>query len=166
MAQWYVLAIQAQRWRKIIDKLHALDVETYYPMRTIWRKQRSGPRKRIDMPLIPSYLFVATNLTERSARSILFIDGIACFLSARGEYSECPSGDIKRMRLAEAQGDYDETTRIIEQLVVGNIVPIVSGALMGHHATIKAINGIHVTASVDMFGKTHDVLFSVDSLSE
>lgn len=161
-----MLAIQAQRHKKIIEKLEALNVAVYYPQRTIWRKQRRGPRKRVDLPLIPAYVFVATDLTQRSARSILSIDGIRSFLGVRGVPSVCEDADIERMRLSVANGDYDETSRIIEQFTVGDIVPIEWGGLNGMHMTIKAIDGKRVTGDVMLFGRSNEVTIDVDNMSK
>lgn len=163
---WYVLAIQAQRWRKIIEKLEALDVTTYYPMRTIWRKQRKGPRKRIDMPLIPAYVFVATDLTARSARSILSIDGIRCFISALGEPSVCRDSEVARMRHSAANGDYDETARIIEQFIVGQRVLVEYGGIAGMTMTITGIDGKRISGDVELFGRTNAVSIDVDNLAK
>lgn len=163
-AFWYVIAIQAQRWRKIIEKLEELDVSVYYPQRTIWRKQRRGPRKRIDIPLIPAYVFVATDLTRRSARSILSIDGIRCFLGVQGVPSVCDDADIARLRLSVANGDHDETSRIIDQFTVGDVVPIEWGGLTGMNMTIKAIDGKRVIGDVMLFGRSNAVAIDIDSL--
>jgi transcription antitermination factor NusG len=161
-----VLTIQAQRWRKIIEKLEVLDVSVYYPQRTIWRKQRRGPRKRIDMPLIPAYVFVAIDLTARSARSILSIDGIRSFIGVQGVPSVCDYADITRLRHAVANGDHDETSRIIEQFTVGDIVPIEWGGLAGMHMTIKAIDGKRVTGDVTLFGRSNETTIDIDSLAK
>jgi transcription antitermination factor NusG len=165
-AFWYVLTIQAQRWRKIIEKLEALDVSVYYPQRTIWRKQRRGPRKRIDMPLIPAYVFVAIDLTARSARSILSIDGIRSFVGVQGVPSVCDDADMSRLRLSVANGDHDETSRIIEQFTVGDVVPIEWHGLAGMHMTIKAIDGKSITGDVMLFGRSNEVTIDIDNIAK
>src|ERR1700744_6401152 len=134
---WYVLAIQAARHRKILTKLDDLAIVTLYPQRTIWRKQRSGPRKRSDVPLIPSYVFVELELSARHYRSILSIKGVSCFLGASGQPQACRAPEIDRIRAAIARGDYDETLQRIANIVVGQRYEI---AGMGLYGTVTAIN--------------------------
>lgn len=162
---WHVLTISAQRHKKILTKLEAIDVETYYPMKTIWRKQRSGPRKRSQSPLIPSYLFVATDLNRRSARSILSISGIHRFISTEGVPSICPDDQVERMRRSEACGNYDETARIIAQLIVGDTVPIYDGPFSGFNGIVRAINERRVSLDVELFGQLNTVEIDIDKLS-
>lgn len=159
-----MLAIQSQRHKRIREKLDDLGVVNYYPMRTIWRKQRTGPRKRDERPLIPSYLFVTCDLNTRSARSILSIDGIHNFLGIQGEPSLCDADELERIRACEAAGDYDETLKRIAILLVGQTVPINVGPFDGHAGTITAIDGSSVTLAVSMFGKTHPIKINIDNL--
>lgn len=161
---WYVLAIRSQQHKKIREKLDDIAVESYYPMRTIWRKQRSGPRVRREYPLIPSYLFVACDLTTRSARSILSIDGIMAALGIDGNWGECDSDELQRLRSCEARGDYDETAQIIEQLIVGQSWSIPDGPFAGHVGVVKTIDGSNVRLDVQLFGRTNTIKFNIDNL--
>jgi transcriptional antiterminator NusG len=160
-----VLAIQSQRWRRIIEKLAELDdVESFYAMRTIWRKQRTGPRKRIERPLIPSYLFVQCDLTSRSARSILSIDGIINFLGIQGVPSPCDDAQLERIRSAQASGNYDETTAAVAEFVLGQTVPISVGPFAQYHGTITSILGDELELDVMLLGRSNTIKVSVDSV--
>jgi transcriptional antiterminator NusG len=161
---WHVLAIQAQRHRRVREKLDELGVTHYYPMRTIWRTQRRGPRKRVDLPLIPAYLFVDCDLTRRSARSILSIDGIRCFLGVAGVPGEVDSAELTRLRDAVLRGDHDETARRLAKLNIGDMVSIYDGAYTGFTGPIVAINGERVSLDIELFGRSNTMTIDIDKL--
>jgi transcription antitermination factor NusG len=138
-------------------------------MRAVWRKQRTGPRKRVEYPLIPSYLFVDVDLTKGnrtySAKTILSIDGVINFLGVRGEPSECDLDKLDAIRRSEARGDYDETLAHIEQLLIGQKMTIEDGPFRDLTATITTICGNQVMADIQMFGRTMAVKISIDKLA-
>jgi transcription antitermination factor NusG len=163
---WYCLAIRAQRYRKILEKLETLDIELYYPLRTVWRKQRSGPRVPKKYPLIPSYLFVGADLKRVSARSILSIDGVINFLGIDGVPSEVDADQLMFIRVCEEAGDYDQTLARIEQLLVGQSMAITEGAFASYSGVIKSISGANVELDITVFGRTTTVKISVDKLAK
>ena len=162
---WYVLAIQAQRHRKVREKLDAINVTYFYPMQTIWRKRRGRQRYRVDIPLIPSYLFVECDLAARSARSILSIDGIINFLGYGRNPAPCDADQFAALYASAQRGDHDETAKYIEQLIVGMNVPIAEGPFEGYIGTIMAIKGEIATVDIQVFGRSNAVKIHVDKLA-
>jgi len=161
---WYCLAIQSPRHKKILEKLDELDVVTYYPMRAIWRKQRTGPRVRKEYPLIPSYVFVEVDLSDTSARSILSIDGVFSFLGIRGVPSIVADDQLERVRRSEQAGDYDETLACIALLIVGQTVTIDEGPFQSFSGTVIATDGKDVELDIVMFGRTTTIKIGVDKV--
>jgi len=166
----YVLAIRSQRHKAIREKLDNVPVESYYPMRAVWRKQRVGPRKRVEYPLIPSYLFVFADLTKEnraySAKTILSIDGVISFLGIKGEPQECDLDKLDAIRRSEEAGDYDETLARIEQLLIGQKMTIEDGPFKSFTGTITTILGSEATLDIELFGRTTAIKIDIDKLAQ
>lgn len=164
---WYVIAITASRHRKILEKLDTIDgIELFYPQRTVWRKQRTGPRIAKNFPLIPSYVFVGCDLNYTSARSILSIDGVHHFLGIDGVPSLVDIDQLARIRACEAHGDYDQTAAYIEQALVGATLTINSTAFEGFSGVVTSVIDGKAELDISIFGKTTPIKIDVDSLSK
>lgn len=162
---WYVLSIHSSKQRKVNEELRELGIRRFYPMRTSWRKQRSGPRKRIETPLFPAYLFVGFSFRSTSARSILSIDGVRRFLGVEGVPQRIRDREVTRMRAAINAGDYDETRRILAHALVGTTAFIAEGTFAGHHAIVADVTDNVATLNVSILGKAVAVKINVDSLN-
>jgi transcription antitermination factor NusG len=144
-------------------KLDALDVAVFYPMRAVWRKQRSGPRIRKEYPLIPSYLFVEVDLNDTSARSILSIDGIISFLGINGVPSVVDEDQLTFMRVCEREGHYDETLARAAKFIVGQTVAINDGAFAGLNGVVKSVTTDDVYLDITILGRTTVLKIDVDN---
>ena len=54
---WYVLYTKPRQEKKVTDSLNAIGVEAYCPLVTVI-KQWSDRKKKVQIPLINSYVFV------------------------------------------------------------------------------------------------------------
>jgi len=162
--RWYVVAIKATQYRKILEKLDDLNVEVFYPQRTVWRKQRKGPRIPKSFPLIASYVFVGCDLTRISARSILSINGVINFLGVEGVPGECDPDALAQMRQWESDGAYDETLARMHAMIIGHVVLVEEGPFTGFNGTITDIDGETATIDINVFGKSTPMKINIDKL--
>lgn len=166
MKEWYVLAIRSQQHARLSVKLEKLDVELWYPMRTVWRKHRNKPRTPKQYPLIPSYMFVRFDPQVLSVRKILSIDGAINFLSSEGFPQRVPEEAMRFIRDSEQRGNYDETLKRIEELIVGHEIIIDDGPFSGFPGKVTQIKGSTITADVWLFGRRQPIKINVDKVTK
>ncbi len=74
---WYVLYTKPRQEKKVADSLNAVGIEAYCPMVTVV-KQWSDRKKKVQIPLINSYVFV--NIREHQREAVFKVSGIVRYL--------------------------------------------------------------------------------------
>ena len=74
---WYVLYTKPRQEKKVADSLNAVGIEAYCPMVTVV-KQWSDRKKKVQIPLINSYVFV--NIGEHQREAVFKVSGIVRYL--------------------------------------------------------------------------------------
>jgi transcription antitermination factor NusG len=74
---WYVLYTKPRQEKKIADSLNAIGIESYCPLVTKV-KQWSDRKKKVQIPLINSYVFV--NIEEHQREEVFKVSGIVRYL--------------------------------------------------------------------------------------
>ena len=74
---WYVLYTKPRQERKVADSLNASGIDAYCPLVTVV-KQWSDRKKKVQVPLINSYVFV--NIEEQKREDVFKVFGIVRYL--------------------------------------------------------------------------------------
>ena len=74
---WYVLYTKPRQEKKVADSLNAIGISAYCPMVTVV-KQWSDRKKKVQLPLINSYVFV--NIEEHKREDVFKVSGIVKYL--------------------------------------------------------------------------------------
>jgi transcriptional antiterminator RfaH len=74
---WYVLYTKPRQEKKVADSLNAIGISAYCPMVTVV-KQWSDRKKKVQLPLINSYVFV--NIEEHNREDVFKVSGIVKYL--------------------------------------------------------------------------------------
>lgn len=74
---WYVLCTNPKSEKKVADRLTKMGILAYCPMIT-QMKQWSDRKKKVESPLISSYVFV--NLDEKNRSKVFEVNGIVRYL--------------------------------------------------------------------------------------
>lgn len=61
---WYALYVHSRAEKKVADRLTGKGLETYCPLRTVW-KQWSDRKKKLEEPYFRSYVFVRIAEADR-----------------------------------------------------------------------------------------------------
>lgn len=101
--EWFAVYTRPRFEKKISREIgHALtDYESYVPLRTVIRKW-SDRIKRIQEPLIPSYIFVKMPANEK--HKILSVEGAVRIVSFDGKPAPIKEAEIARLRIIESEG--------------------------------------------------------------
>jgi transcription antitermination factor NusG len=145
---WYALQTRLQREKVVEQRLIERGVQTFLPMVTEVRRW-SDRRKRIQLPLFNSYLFVKLAPTKVDRVRVLSVDGVFNFVGPRGEGTPIPDAQIETVRsLVDGQLPWSSHPF----LNIGQRVRIRNGALQG-------IEGILVSRSGE-----NSLVISVDAI--
>ena len=131
---WYVVYTKPYTEIKASTALANLDIEVYCPLITEYR-QWSDRIKKIEVPLIRSYLFV--NLTEKERPLVFEVPGIIRYVFWLGKPAIVPNKEITTMQ-EWLQNDIQEAR--VEQLQPGDRFSIPKGPFKGQDSIIHQVS--------------------------
>src|SRR5690606_40964625 len=92
---WYALYTKPRNEKKVADGLAKLGIEVYCPM-VIQVRQWSDRKKKVELPLIPSYVFV--RLEEKERERVFEVPGIVRYLYWLGKPAVITDVEIKTLQ--------------------------------------------------------------------
>jgi transcription elongation factor/antiterminator RfaH len=160
-ARWYALYLRSRHERAVELRLTERQIETFLPMIEEVR-QYSDRKKRVSEPLFRGYLFVRTDLRNRT--SILQTDGVVKFVGIGSKPSPIPDGQIESIRLA---GGKPSRIRREQYLSSGEYVRVTSGPFEGIEGFVVTLKGsTRVVVSVECIGQSISVEVAPDHVSK
>lgn len=146
---WYVLFTNARAEKKVAERLHALRVETFLPLEKtlrIW----SDRKKKVEIPLIPSVVFVCT--TSKELTDLYQVPGVYSVLSEQGQPGIVREEEIENLRVLVG-GELIERDVQSEWFVAGDKIEVITGPLKGLYGTaIENISHFRVLVEVPQLG--------------
>ncbi len=131
---WFVLYTQPRNEKKVTERLEKLGITAYCPM-TIQVRQWSDRKKKVEVPLLNSYVFV--HLANASRNLVFEVPGIVRYLFWLGEPAIVRDEEIKTLQNWLAH-DFSEIE--VSALKPGNTITIKEGAFKNQEALIKTIS--------------------------
>jgi len=151
---WYAIYTKPRHEKKAAELLIEKDFEVYLPMLTKVRQWKDR-KKKIDMPLFSSYLFV--NFHYRDRFNVLETHGVVKIINFGGKPAVVPDwqiGSLKQML------EFPDTLQTEQYLNPGEIVEITEGPMRGIRGMVMknkgarrlllSIEGIYQTVSVQI----------------
>ncbi len=126
--QWFALYTKSLNEKKVYVELQHLGIEVYLPMVTKWR-QWSDRKKKIDVPLFRSYIFV--KVSELEYFKVLNTPGVVRFITFEGKAVAIPENQIIAIR--QYLNEFDEISEEEEEMKLqeGQLVRIKTGPMEG-----------------------------------
>jgi len=126
--EWYAVYTSCHHEQKVYDRLVKRSIHAFLPKMEAWSRRRDR-RKRIQVPLFPSYLFVNVDLDPYVRLEILKTPGVAYILGNNGRPAPIPEKQIASIQTLLKN---DILIRpFYPYLKIGQKVRIVNGPLMG-----------------------------------
>ena len=148
MKKWFVLYTKPQQELKIVDELSKIGICSFCPtVRMI--KQYSDRKKKIEKPLIPSYIMVY--IEESKRKSVFSIPGIVRYLFWLGEPAIVHENEINIMK-KHLEGVYSSIS--ISKLIIGQLYKISEGPLVGNTGKIVEMKKNKVKLELASLGMT------------
>jgi len=135
---WYAAYTRSKSEKQAARELAKQGIGYYLPLYTTLR-QWSDRKKKVEEPLIRSYIFV--HITEKEYLPVLQTPGVVTIVKFGGKPVPVPDWQIENLKiLMGAKVPFTEDTREFEK---GEEVCITQGVLHGLRGTITRISGHH-----------------------
>lgn len=148
MKNWFVLYTKPRQELKVVDELSKIGINSYCPTVKMI-KQYSDRKKKIEKPLIPSYIMVY--IEESKRKSVFSIPGIVRYLFWLGKPAIVHENEINIMK-KHLEGVYSSIS--ISKLIIGQLYKISEGPLAGNTGKIVEMKKNKVKLELASLGMT------------
>jgi transcriptional antiterminator RfaH len=141
---WLVIYTKPRSEKKVEQRLVANGIEAYCPTyKTL--KQWSDRRKKVEVPLLSSYVFVKVSELERM--EVLKDSGVLNFIFWQGKPAVVRPQEVEVLKTE--MNDF-----IFPEALVGDYILIEHGAFKGQEGKVKMISGNHIVLSLESLNLT------------
>ena len=134
--QWFAAYTRSKAEKKVARELQKQGIEHYLPLvKTL--KQWSDRKKKVEEPLIRSYIFV--RITAKEYLPVLQTSGVVNIISFCGKPVPVPDWQITNLKIL--QGSELPVTHEEREFTAGEAVRITQGTLEGLRGIIVQIKG-------------------------
>lgn len=133
--RWFATFTLPQNEKSVLKQLDLREVESFLPTYETVRVWRNRQRKKVTLPLFPTYLFVHITRAERG--KVLQCPGVLHIVGNNREPLPLPDAEVELLRS-------DFCRRMIEpfrDLVIGERVRIKHGVMKGVEGTLVRRSG-------------------------
>lgn len=143
---WYALYTEPRHEKKVAARLKQLGIEVYCPL-IIQVRQWSDRKKKVEVPLLPSYVFVKLESNKRD--QVFQVSGVVRYLYWLGEPALIREEELVVMQ-NWLQGTV--TSYQVEGIQQGDYYEIPSGPFIGKKGVIDQVNNNQITLVLEQLG--------------
>ncbi|WP_281231855.1 UpxY family transcription antiterminator [Flavobacterium gelatinilyticum] len=132
---WYVLYTKPKWEKKVAERLVQIGIECYCPLIT-QIKQWSDRKKKVEVPLFNSYVFV--QLPDSDRNSVFQIAGVVRYLFWLGKPAVVRDEEINVIKTSLKSPDLAEIS--VSSIQVGDKIKLESGAFSNQNAIVKELS--------------------------
>ncbi|UPZ16084.1 UpxY family transcription antiterminator [Flavobacterium humidisoli] len=144
---WYVVYTKPKWEKKVADKLNQLGIECYCPLIT-QVKQWSDRKKKIEVPLFNSYVFVQLADSERS--SVFKVAGVVRYLFWLGKPAIVKDQEIETIKTSLKAPNISDVS--VSSIQVGDKIKLESGAFSNQNAIVQEVSNNYYTLVLESLG--------------
>ncbi len=144
---WYVVYTKPKWEKKVAEKLTQIGIECYCPLIT-QVKQWSDRKKKVEVPLFNSYVFV--NIEDVDRNSVFQISGVVRYLFwlgkpaiVRDEEINIIKNNLKASNIADIS---------VTQIQVGDRIKLETGAFSNQNAIVQEVSKTHYILVLESLG--------------
>ena len=131
---WFAVYTKPRNEKKVVENLIHSGFEAYVPL--VKQKRKWSDRiKTVELPLIPSYVFV--NISEKERHNVFVIPGIVRYVFWLGQPAIIKDEEIEALKQSLKEPIYDFR---IEDLHAGMTYEISKGPFSGHEGIVSTIS--------------------------
>ncbi|KAF2510771.1 UpxY family transcription antiterminator [Flavobacterium zhairuonense] len=144
---WYVLYTKPKWEKKVAERLTQIGVECYCPLIT-QVKQWSDRKKKVEVPLFNSYVFV--QLSEIDRNSVFNIPGVVRYLFWLGKPAVVREEEINIIRASLKDTNVSDIS--VSSIQVGDRIKLESGAFSNQDAIVQEVSKTHYILVLESMG--------------
>jgi len=143
---WYALYTKPRSEKKVALELNLKGFDAYCPTVTTVR-QWSDRKKKVEIPLIPSYLFI--NISPNIFEKVLIVPGILKILYWNGKPAIISEKEIEALKNFE-NGTYQHVS--VENYKIGDKIIITDGPFKNFEGIVHQTSSNKLTIILPSFG--------------
>lgn len=144
---WYVVYTKPKWEKKVAEKLNQIGIECYCPLVT-QVKQWSDRKKKIEVPLFNSYVFV--HLEEIDRNSVFQIAGAVRYLFWLGKPAIVKDQEIESIKTSLNSANISEIS--VSTIKAGDRITLESGAFANQNAIVQEVSNNHYILVLETLG--------------
>ena len=144
---WYVVYTKPRWEKKVAEKLTQIGIECYCPIIT-QVKQWSDRKKKVEVPLFNSYVFVQLKDSDRN--SVFQIAGVVRYLFWLGKPAIVRDEEIKSIKDSLKASNIAEVS--VSSIQVGDRIKLESGAFSNQSAIVQEVSNTHYILVLESLG--------------
>jgi transcriptional antiterminator RfaH len=132
---WYALYTEPRHEKKVAERLEKLGVQVYCPLVT-QIKQWSDRKKKVEVPILPSYVFVKL---DETCRDVVFqVSGVVRYLYWLGKPATIRNSEIENLQ--QWLQNKEVTSFEVTGIEVGSAYTIESGPFSGREGKVTKVD--------------------------
>lgn len=147
MKNWYVVYTKPKWEKKVAEKLTEIGIECYCPLIT-QIKEWSDRKKKIEVPLFNSYVFV--QLEEGDRNSVFQVPGVVRYLFWLGKPAIVRDEEINVIKTSLTSPNISEVS--VSSIQVGDRIKLESGVFSNQDAIVKEVSKTHYILVLESLG--------------
>jgi transcription antitermination factor NusG len=146
--RWFATFTLPQNEKSVLQQLDQRKVESFLPTYETVRVWKNRQRKKITLPLFPTYLFVRITRAERC--KVLQCSGVLQIVGNHREPLPLPDSEVELLRSDLCRQKFEP----FRELVIGEKVRIKRGVLKGVQGTlVRRSSGHRFVLTIEMINQ-------------
>lgn len=143
---WYALYTESRQEKKVTARLAQLGIEVYCPL-IIQERQWSDRKKKVEVPLLPSYVFV--NVEPNHREQVFQVSGVVRYLYWLGQPAIIKDAEIETLQkwLQDKVVSFE-----IIGIQPGTLYEIPSGPFIGQKGIVDKVDKSQITLILEQLG--------------
>jgi transcriptional antiterminator RfaH len=143
---WYALYTESRQEKKVAARLAQIGIEVYCPL-IIQERQWSDRKKKVEVPLLPSYVFV--KLESHNRELVFQVSGIVRYLYWLGQPAIVKDSEIEVLQkwLQDKVVSFE-----VIGIQPGTIYEIPSGPFIGQKGIVEKVDKSQITLILEQLG--------------
>jgi len=147
MKNWYVVYTKPKWEKKVAEKLNEIGIECYCPLIT-QIKQWTDRKKKIEVPLFNSYVFV--HLEDIDRNSVFQISGVVRYLFWLGKPAIVRDEEINIIKTSLSAPNLSDIS--VTSIQVGDRIKLESGVFSNQDAIVQEISNTYYILVLESLG--------------
>ena len=144
---WYVVYTKPKWEKKVAEQLTKIGIECYCPL-IIQERQWSDRKKKVEVPLFNSYVFV--RLAENDRNSVFQSSGVVRYLFWLSKPAIVRDEEINVIK--KWLNTSDAIDLMVDTYKIGDAIEVESGPFTAQKAVVQEINKTHYVLYLESLG--------------